>query len=101
MLGGLGNIKDLMKLQGEAKKMQDQMKQVIIEGRSKDEGVMIKIDGTQELIDIDISDDLLNPLIKDSLYKQIKESFKDAQKKLQKEMAKDFDMDKLKGMLGQ
>ena len=97
---GLGNIKDLLKMQGEAKKLQNQMKQVIIEGNSKDGQVVVKIDGTQEILDIVISNDLLNPLMNDILVKQIKEAFKDAQKKLQKEMVKDMDIDKLKSMLG-
>ncbi|MEI6462634.1 MAG: YbaB/EbfC family nucleoid-associated protein [bacterium] len=97
----IGNVKDFFKLQSEAKKMQDQMKQLVIEGVSKDEGVSLTMDGTQEILEVELSDDLLNPLMKDSLVKQIKEASKDAQKKLQKEMMKDFDMDKLKGMMGQ
>lgn len=37
---------------------------------------------------------------KNQLVKSLKQAWKDAQKNLQKEMMKDFDMDKLKGMLG-
>ena len=37
---------------------------------------------------------------KDMLARAIKEALKDAQKKLQKEMMKDFDLDKMKSMLG-
>lgn len=97
---GLGNVKDLFKLQQEARKMQDQMKKLIVEGTSKDGKVIVKMDGTQELLDIVIDKELLNPLMNDVLTKQIKEAFKDAQKKLQKEMAKDMDLDKIKSMLG-
>ena len=96
----LGGIKDLMKMRSEAMKLQDQMKKITIIGKSKEEQVEVTIDGTQEILDMIISDEVLNPLLKDSLIKQMKEAFKDAQKKLQKEMAKDMDMDKLKGMLG-
>jgi len=97
---GLGNIKDLVKMQQEGKKMQDQMKKLVIEGHSKDDKVLYKIDGTMELLDIEIDEELLNPLMGDVLKKYILEAAKDAHKKLQKEMMKDMDINKIKSMLG-
>jgi DNA-binding protein YbaB len=60
----------------------------------------VRINGTQELEDIDITEELLSPEKKERLVKEIKQALKSAQKKLQKEMMKDMDLDKLKGMMG-
>jgi len=97
---GIGKIKDLYKLQKEAKSMQKQMQSVIIDGESKAKDVIVRINGVSEIIDMDIDDELLTVEKKDKLIEKIKEAFADAQKKLQKEMMKDMDMDKMKSMLG-
>ena len=93
-------MKDLYRLQKEARKMQKQMKKMIVEGFSKDENIKVAINGIQELDDIEISEELLNPARKTDLVRGIKEAMKDASKKIQKEMAKDMDMDKMRSMLG-
>ena len=100
MANPLGQIGDLYKLQKEARKMQKDMKGKTVSGYSKNEDVEIVIDGTQEILEIGISDELLNPERKKDLTKGIIQAMKDAQKKLQKDMMKDFDMSKIKGMLG-
>jgi DNA-binding protein YbaB len=61
---------------------------------------VIRINGLQDIEEIEIDETLLSVEKKDALIKQIKEAMKDAQKKLQKEMMKGMDMDKLKGMMG-
>lgn len=96
----LGKIGDLYKMQKEARAMQKQMKALIIDGESKSGDVIVRINGTQEIEDIDIAEELLAPDKKDALIKEMKQALKAAQKKLQKEMMKDMDMDKLKGMMG-
>ncbi|MBN1331737.1 YbaB/EbfC family nucleoid-associated protein [Candidatus Dojkabacteria bacterium] len=93
-------IKDLYRLQKEARKMQKQMKKMTVEGFSRDENVRVLINGIQEIDDIEIAEELLNPARKVDLIDGIKEAMKDATKKVQKEMAKDMDMDKMKSMLG-
>lgn len=95
-----GKVGDLYKLQKEARAMQKQMKALIIDGESKSGDVVVRINGTQELEDIDIAEELLHSDKKEALVKEIKQALKAAQKKLQKEMMKDMDMDKLKGMMG-
>ena len=95
-----GKVKELYKLQKEARSMKKQMKKLSIVGKSKKEDVVLKIDGTQEIVDMDIAEELLDPSKKDALIEKIKQAYTDAQKKLQKEMMKDVDMDKMKNMLG-
>jgi DNA-binding YbaB/EbfC family protein len=97
---GFGKLGELYKLQKEARAMQKKMKEITIEGESKEGDVVVVINGTQEIEDIDIQENLLSPEKKDDLVKKIKQAMKEAQKKLQREMAKDMDIDKLKGMLG-
>ena len=93
-------MKDLYRLQKEARKMQKQMKQMTVEGLSKDELVKVAINGIQEIDDIEIAEELLNPARKIDLVDGIKQAMKDASKKIQKEMAKDMDIDKMRSMLG-
>jgi DNA-binding YbaB/EbfC family protein len=95
-----GKAKDLYAMQKEARAMQKQMKQLKVEGRSEDELVLILMNGVQEIENIEIHDELMDINEKNQLVKSLKQAWKDAQKNLQKEMMKDFDMDKLKGMLG-
>lgn len=93
-------MKELYKLQKEARKMQKQMKKMSVEGVSKDEDVKVVINGVQEIEDIVIAEELLNPARKVDLVKGIKEAHKDASKKVQKQMAQDMDLDQMKSMLG-
>ena len=93
-------MKDLYKLQREAKEMQKKMKSVHITGYSDDENVKISMNGLQEVEEMDINDSLLAVDRKKELIRAIKEALKDSQRKLQKDMSKDMDIDKLKGMLG-
>lgn len=95
-----GQMKDLYKLQKEARKMQKQMKKLRIDGYSKDELVRVVINGTQDVEEIEIENELLSEARKVDLVRALKQAFKDAQKKVQKEMAKDMDLDKMKSMLG-
>jgi DNA-binding YbaB/EbfC family protein len=97
---GFGKVGELYKLQKEARAMQKKMKAVIVDGESKSGEVVVRINGVNEVIDIDIDDSLLNVEEKDVLIKQLKQAFKSAQKKLQREMTKDMDISKLKGMMG-
>lgn len=94
-------MKDLYKMQKQAREMQKQMKQLKITGMSDDENIEVIINGTQEIEDIVIKDEICTVENKRNLIRGFKQAFKDAQKKLQKEMMKDMDIDKLKGMLGQ
>ena len=100
MANPFGQMKDLYKLQKEAKTMQKKMREQKIIGESKDAKVVIYMNGAQEFEDFEIDESLLSPEMFEVLKRNFDEAFKDYQKKLQKEMAKDFDMDKIKQMMG-
>ena len=97
---GFGKLGDMYKLQKEARSMQKKMKAVNVDGESKAGDVVVKINGVNEVIDIDIDEGLLTPDKVEQLVKKLKQAFKSAQKRLQREMMKDMDIDKLKGMMG-
>ena len=92
------NPRELIKMQMEAKKMQNRLREKKISGESKDGMVKIFMNGAQEFEDIWIDDDLLDSNMMDRMKKDMKEAFKDYQKALQKEMAQDMDLDKIKSM---
>jgi len=93
-------MKDIYKLQKEARDMQKKMKATHITGYSDDEAVKVGINGLQEIEELDINDELVDISKKKELIRGIKEALKDAHRKLQKDMTKDMDIDKIKGMLG-
>lgn len=99
-MGMFDQLKDVYKLQKEAREMQKKMKALTIEAYSDDEDVKVVMNGMQEVEEIEINDELMNPDKKKYLIKAIKEALKDGQKKLQKELAKDMDIDQIKNMLG-
>ncbi len=98
MAGAFGQMKELFKMQREAKQMQKKMKAISILGLSDDELVVVKLNGVQDIEEIEIADELMSIDRKRDLQRNIKQAMKDAQKKLQKEMAKDFDINSLKSM---
>lgn len=100
MSGLFNQMKDLYKLQKEAREMQKKMKTLHIVGYSDDEGVKVTVNGLQDIEEMEISDELLSVNKKKDLIRAIKEALKDSQRKLQKEMSKDMDIDKIKNMLG-
>lgn len=95
------NMKDVYKLQKQARQMRKELRKQEIVGISKDEKVKIYMNGAQEYKDIEIDDSLMDPNLKDLLKKDIEQAFSDFQSKLQKNLKKDMDMDDIKGMLGQ
>lgn len=100
MAGMFNQAKDLYKLQKEAREMQKKMKKIRVTGMSDDELVSITLNGTQDIEEIELSDEIMGEDNKKNLIKGIKQAMKDAQKKLQKEMMKDMDMSQIKNMLG-
>ncbi len=100
MANVFGQMKDLYKMQREAKKMQEQMRKLKVSGQSRDSKVRLYFNGAQELENASIEDDLLDPSYHDDLVEKLKEAYKDYQKRLSKELSKDFDISRLRGMLG-
>ncbi len=94
------NPVELLRMQSEAKKMQQKLRERRITGESKDGLVKLYMNAAQELEDLRVDDQLLSPDMSDELRKHFKDAFKDYQKKLQKEMVADMDLSQLKSMLG-
>jgi DNA-binding protein YbaB len=100
MAGAFNQLKELYKLQKEARAMQKKMKGIHVIGLSDDELVSVAMNGAQEVEEIEIHDELLTAERKRDLVKSLKQALKDGQKKLQKELVKDMDISQIKGMLG-
>lgn len=77
-------LKQFKDLRSQAKQIQNQMEEEVLEV-SKD-GITIKINGANEILDMQIEDKLLQD--KDRLIKIIKNTFKEAMRDMQKRMAK-------------
>jgi DNA-binding YbaB/EbfC family protein len=92
------NIREMLKMQNEAKKMQKKLKEQKITGESKDGLLKIYMNAAQEFEDIEIDPETLHPDELDHIKKRMKQAFKDYQKKLQKQMAQSMDIDSLKNM---
>jgi DNA-binding YbaB/EbfC family protein len=94
----MANIREMLKMQSEAKKMQKKLKEKKITGESKDGLLKIFMNAAQEFEDIHIDPEILEMDQLDGIKKRMKEAFKDYQKKLQKQMVQDMDIDSLKNM---
>jgi DNA-binding YbaB/EbfC family protein len=92
------NMKEMLRMQNEARKMQKKLKEQKIVGESKDGLLKIHMNAAQEFEDIDVDPEVLDSDNLDNLKKRMKEAFKDYQKKLQKQMAQSMDIDALKNM---
>jgi DNA-binding YbaB/EbfC family protein len=100
MANVFGQMKDLYKMQKEAKQMQKKMEKIKVTGESKDGKVRMYFNGAQELEDMTIDSSLLDSENQQKVVDGIKQAYKDFQKKLQKKMMGNFDMDQLKNMMG-
>ncbi len=92
------NPVEILKMQSEAKKLQNKLRERKIKGESKNGMVKIYMNAAQEFEDVHIDEEYLSPDMEDAIKKGFKEAFKDYQKKLQKEMVQDMDIDQLKSM---
>lgn len=94
----MANMREMLKMQSEAKKMQKQLQAKTLKGESKDGLLTVYMNAAQEFQDIDIDQEILEMEDIDQIKKRMKEAFKDYQKKLQKEMMQNMDIDSLKNM---
>lgn len=91
-------IKAVKELRDNAKKMQNELEDVIAEGSAAWGKVKIKINGNQKVLNIEIDDELMKDKAK--LQEALIEATNDAVKKIQKEMAtKMKDMGALQDMM--
>lgn len=70
-------------LKNNFKEMQKKLLETQIEGRSKDNAVIIKINGLKEIIDIQIDERLLNTNSKEELEQVIKDTFNTTMKSIE------------------
>ena len=92
------NPVEILKMQSEAKKLQNKLRERKIKGESKNGMIRIYMNSAQEFEDVYIDEEYLSPDMEEAIKKGFKEAFKDYQKKLQKEMVQDMDLDQLKNM---
>jgi DNA-binding YbaB/EbfC family protein len=90
-MGTFGKMKDMYKLQKQAKSLKKELKNIHIE--SDEKGVVIILDGEQNIISITIPDEALQN--KKILEESIKRAFEKALKKSQQITA-----EKMKGAMG-
>lgn len=95
------NILDAKKKYEEFRK---KMNEIRVVGESKRGLVKITLNGLKEVVDVNISNELINVEYKEELQRHIKDAINDAGKKLEKDALKlmnDSDtMDMLRNMLG-
>jgi len=94
------NMKDMYKLQREAKEMQKKLREVRITGASDDGSIKLFMNGAQEFEDIFIDQSLMDAADTDLFKRRFKEAFKDYQKNLQKQLASTVDLDELRKSFG-
>jgi len=73
-----GKIKDLYKLQKQAREIQKELKNTEIEARSNDGWVTVVFNGEQHLTELTLSDEALKPENKQELEKQLQNTISQA-----------------------
>jgi len=87
-------MKDVYKLQKQAKEMKKMMKEIEIE--AEEDGVLVVVNAAQDVVDIQIEDHLLAPEHKNRIKKNTMEALKRAKKK-----AEEIAAEKMKPLMGQ
>ena len=80
-------LKQFKDLRDQAKQIKDTLAQETVEGSAEWGKVKIKLDGNQEVLNVEIDPELLTSDNKDKLESAIKEATNDAIKKIQRIMA--------------
>lgn len=92
-MGMFGQAKDLYKLQKQAKQIKKDLKNLHIEAEV--EGVKVVINGEQEVVEVNVSDEMLKPENKAAMEKALLAAFNKAIKKSQEVAA-----EKMRDMMG-
>ena len=95
-----GQMKNLYKLQKQARDMQKQMKKTYGKGESSKGLIQLVINGVGEIVELAIDDSLLDVDKKEVLVSHLKKAMKSAQKNLQKQLASQVNVSDLQNMLG-
>lgn len=87
-MGFFDKAKDMYKLQRQAKDIKKKLKNMHIEAES--EGVIVTIDGEQNMVSVKIPEHMLNPENKEKLEKMLENAFNKAIKKSQQIAAEEM-----------
>lgn len=93
-MGLFGQAKDMYKLQKQAKKIKEELKNLHIEAEA--EGVVVVVNGEQEVIDVRIPEELATTENREKLQKTLKTVINKAVKKAQEVAA-----EKMRGMMSE
>ncbi len=88
-----GKMKDLYKLQSQAKKIKKELKKIHVE--AEENGIVVNVSAEKELVSIDIPADMLNAENKSRIEKSAVSAINKASKK-----AEEIAAEKMKGVMG-
>ncbi len=88
-------IRELMKLQAQAKRMQKELRKTVVEAEGEGGKIKVEMNGEQKVLNIEISEELLYPQNKKRLEKALVKTLGEASKTVQKIVAQ-----KGKSMMG-
>lgn len=86
-LPNFGQMKEMYQLQKKAKEVQKELKNLEIEARSTDGLVAAVVNGEMKIVEIQISDEMMDPSKKDALQLALKDTVGQAMTKAQGESA--------------
>lgn len=86
-LPNFGQMKEMYQLQKKAKEVQKELKNLEIEARSTDGLVAAVVNGEMKIVEIQISDEMMDPSKKSALEAAVKDTVSQAMAKAQAESA--------------
>ncbi|MCM8785439.1 MAG: YbaB/EbfC family nucleoid-associated protein [Candidatus Omnitrophica bacterium] len=86
-MGIFDNLKQIAQLKQQASQFQKHLESKIVEVTSSNNEIKLKINGKMDILDIEISENLLKPENKSYLEKLIKKTFNEAKSKVEKIIA--------------
>ncbi len=89
-MGIFDNLKQIAQLRQQASQFQRMLESKIVEVSSPNNEIKLKINGKMEILNIEISEDILKPENKSYIEKLIKKTFLNAQKEVEKIIANEF-----------
>lgn len=84
MAGIFENLKQLAQLRNQAVQFQKMLESKIVEVSSPNDEIKLKINGKMEILNIEISPEILKPENKEYIEKLLKKTFQSAQKQVEK-----------------
>ncbi|MCM8803818.1 MAG: YbaB/EbfC family nucleoid-associated protein [Candidatus Omnitrophica bacterium] len=89
-MGIFDNLKQISQLRQQATQFQKLLSSKIVEVSSPKNEIKLKINGRMEILNIEISENILKPENKNYIEKLIKKTFQDAQREVEKIIANEI-----------